>query len=390
MFCFYITFFISLFFIQIHTEDNIADINLLDYSDASCNNNPFLFLLPDNMRHSIKLTFSKNPKKQSLSFCKNKNISKTCCTYFTYDNIKTYLNDHIYTPKYNIYKTNLFYYKNIIDEHRRNLIEGFKLSKDTFEFLFSDYHRKVKEIIKLGEDIVKDSITYNWNAFCNYICNFPESLKNCEIHRVEHTKEYKHFFDFKYTCGVDEEFIEQFAQKLNNFTAIKRSLNEDIHKFYFNIKSKFGIIQESLSEKLFKLYNNSIEDGEKVSIQLNQPMLCGTQLSSIFLNDRVKNEYITVNTDCLKIAEKPCGLFNCLDDFYLQFFDIHENTDTHILRQFNFSKTEMIPKKKDELIYYDFRNEIKELAGDKIDFANNKYMKIYIINLLLYICILFS
>ena len=117
--------------------------------DIKCKDNPFLFLLPENMRHTIKITLSKKPGKKNLSYCKNSNIKKTCCTSFTYSNIKTYLQDHVYTPKENIYETNLYYFKNVIDEHRRNMVKGFKIKEKLFNELFDDYHDLVKKIIKL-------------------------------------------------------------------------------------------------------------------------------------------------------------------------------------------------------------------------------------------------
>ena len=44
----------------------------LNYTDAKCEDNPFLFLLPDQMRHTITITLSKTPGNRNLNYCQNK------------------------------------------------------------------------------------------------------------------------------------------------------------------------------------------------------------------------------------------------------------------------------------------------------------------------------
>src|SRR5574344_1872731 len=152
--------FIFSYIIPINSEDDITIVSdtVLDYSDLNCKSNPFLFILPHQMRDTIELTLSGKPKHRSLSFCKNANLGKTCCTSYTFSNIKTFLTDHIYTPKRNIFDTNLYYYKNVIDEHKRNFKKGFHLSDSQFNAIFDEYHEKVKEIIALAREIVNYSV----------------------------------------------------------------------------------------------------------------------------------------------------------------------------------------------------------------------------------------
>lgn len=348
----------------------------LNYTDAKCEDNPFLFLLPDQMRHTIAITLSKTPGNRNLNYCQNKNITKTCCTSFTYSNIKTYLTDHLYTPKQNIYETNLYYYKNVIDEHRRNIVKGFKIKKEVFNDLFRDYHKKVKEIIKLSEEIVTESVKYNWNAFCNYICNFPASLSNCEIKALTYNVNSKYFFDFKYECKGEKDFIDKFVEKLKEFEKMKRDLNTTIETFYAEIRQQSSSkVQNLLDSSKFALYSKSLDDGEYVSKNLNQPVLWEKNKTTTYQNQRLNKTVVTIYTNNTSIYSQPCGLYNCLDDFFMQFYDVHENNNSHIIRQFNYSKTIITPTNSTDssFIYYHFDDDIEDLTDGKIKFDSAKY-----------------
>ena len=360
--------------------------------DIKCKDNPFLFLLPENMRHTIKITLSNKPGKKNLSYCKNSNIKKTCCTSFTYSNIKTYLQDHVYTPKENIYETNLYYFKNVIDEHRRNMVKGFKIKEKLFNELFDDYHDLVKKIIALSEEIVNQSAIYNWNAFCNYICNFPASLGNCDIYSLIYHIENKHFFDFQYECKGEKDFIDNFITKLKEFDDLKKNLNATIEQFYTQIDSiSSSRIQLLLDSSHFTLYTKSISDGKAVSLILNQPMLCEVNTTTEITNERLNRTKFKNQTDKETIYKNPCGLFNCLDDFFMEFYDSHENNASHILTQFNYTKTKIIPVSNDpSFVYYYFEDEIGKLADDKLKFESSKFIYVnYLLLLFTLIYVLF-
>ena len=205
----------------------------LDYSNSNCKNNPFLLLLPKDFQKTIKFTLSKNPKKRSSSLCKN--INQSCCTSFTFTNVKSYLKDHIYTPKKNIFKTNLNYYIDVLNEHKRNLVEGFKIKKSSYEKYFNDYKQKIKELVKIDEEIVKQSVLYNWDAFCNYICNFPQSLSNCNISVDLISVFNQNLYDYNFECFNNKKFIDYFYLLLKNFKEQLKNLNNTINNFYDKI-----------------------------------------------------------------------------------------------------------------------------------------------------------
>lgn len=364
----------------------------LNYTEAKCEDNPFLFLLPEQMRHTITITLSKNPGNRHLNYCQNENITKTCCTSFTYSNIKTYLTDHLYTPKHNIYETNLYYYKNVIDEHRRNIVKGFKIKKEVFEDLFRDYHEKVKEIIKLSEEIVTESVKYNWNAFCNYICNFPASLSNCQIYALFYNVDDRHFFDFNYECKGEKDFIDNFVSKLKAFEKMKQELNATIESFYTEITSKSSSkVQNLLDSSKFALYEQTLKDGKYVSLNLNQPALWEKNKTTTYQNQRLNKTLFTINTSNTDIYAHPCGLYNCLDDFFMQFYDVHENNNSHIILQFNYSKTTITPTNSTDsnFIYYHFDDDIEDLTDGKIKFDSAKYISNINVFILLTIIIYF-
>ena len=67
------------------------------------------------------------------------------------------------------------------------------------------------------------SVQYNWDAFCNYICNYPDSLKNCEIYAVRYKVNDKMLYDYKYNCKGNQTFIEEFKNLLMEFQNHKKS-----------------------------------------------------------------------------------------------------------------------------------------------------------------------
>ena len=362
-------------------DDDLIEINrtLLDYSEMGCKDNPFLFLLPEQMRHTVEITFPKKPKKKSGSFCKNENVERSCCNSFTYDNIKTYLNDHIYTPKSNIFHNNLYFYHDIIKEHKRNFKKGFKISTEIYDELFEDYHKKVVELIEIGNQILNESVKYNWDAFCNYICNFPASLSNCEIYSVQYNKKGVHLFDFEYKCKGEKPFIENFAKKLTEFREAKIVLNKTIEGYYEEIKKKSAtLVQPLLSSSKFNLYERSLNDGLYVSTKLNQPQLCMTVIESEIYEERLNNSMMSVLTGCADLLAKPCGLFSCMDDFFLQFYDTSENDNAFIVKQFNYSKitldlidnTSQSVVEENNFKFYHFDEDLKDLVGNKLKFES--------------------
>ena len=94
--------------------------------DIKCKDNPFLFLLPENMRHTIKITLSKKPGKKNLNYCKNSGIEKSCCTSFTYSNIKRII---ILTTSFNPSLFSFFFFI-----HQRYSVHSFSLN--SFNDLF--------------------------------------------------------------------------------------------------------------------------------------------------------------------------------------------------------------------------------------------------------------
>lgn len=372
--------FLFLFFIKnILNDDSIQliDQTLLTFKGEKCKDNPFLYLLPNRMRHTIELTLKKKPKKNKLGFCRNENSGKTCCTSFTKSNVESYLIDHLYTPKQNIYKKNMYYYKDLLNEHKRNLLKGFKLKESDYNDLFSSYKELINKIIKIDERIVKMSVEYNWDAFCNYICNYPDSLQNCNIYAVRYKVNDKILYDFKYECSANQDFINEFVSLLNEFYNYKKNLNTSIANFYQEIIQKNNkYINSKVDSKLLTLYNNSIYDGLYVSTQLNQNSLCDIDKKTNWTNYYLNGSLFINDTDCYSILEQPCSLFHCLDAFFLEFFDSNENNSTDIIVQFNYTKVTLNLKSPSQMIYFNFTDDIDKLVDKKLTFSSGNYLHI--------------
>ena len=359
----------------------------LDYSKSNCKNNPFLLLLPKDFQKTIKFTLSKNPKKRSLSLCKN--VNKTCCTSFTFTNVKSYLKDHIYTPKKNIFETNLNYYIDVLNEHKRNLIEGFKIKKSSYEKYFNDYKQKIKELVKIDEEIVKQSVLYNWDAFCNYICNFPQSLSNCNISADLISVNNQNLYDYNFQCFNNKKFIDYFYLLLKNFSDQLKELNNTINNFYDQIIENIEN-NEKKNIKNYDLLNNSLNDGLFVSLQINQFLLCQQKKNVNIVNYYLDNDIKNVNIECEKLLSNPCGLFDCLDGFFLQFYNINENNESILISQFNYSKINMI--QTNEIDFYNNSKDFDDLVGNYLNFSkllNEKIIKIKKYFFVLFLIIIF-
>ena len=386
-------FIVLLYIKNILCDDSIQliDETLLTFQGEKCNDNPFLYLLPNRMRHTIELTLKKKPKKNKLGFCRNENSGKTCCTSFTKQNVESYLIDHVYTPKQNIYKKNMYYYKDLLNEHKRNLIKGFKLKESDYNELFSTYKTLINKIIEIDERIVKMSVEYNWDAFCNYICNYPDSLQNCKIYALRYKVNDKMLYDFKYECSANQDFINEFVSLLNQFYDYKHSLNNSIETFYEEIINKnTDSINSKIDSKLLTLYNNSIYDGLYVSKQLNQPSLCEYDNQTNWINYYLNGSLLIKNTDCDTIIAQPCSLFHCLDAFFLEFFDTNENNSTDIIVQFNYTKVTLNLKSPSDMIYFNFTDDIEKLIDKKLTFTKGKYLHIKKALYIIFIIIFFE
>ena len=357
----------------------------LDFSQSSCKNNPFLLLLPKDFQKTIKFTLSKNPKKRSLPFCKN--VDKTCCTSFTFTNVKSYLKDHIYTPKKNIFNSNLNYYIDVLNEHKRNIVEGFKIKKNKYDDYFNNYKEKIKELVKIDEEIVKQSVLYNWDAFCNYICDFPKSLSYCNISADLFSVFNQNLYDYNFQCYNNENFLEHFSNLLKNFSIQLNKLNETIEEFYDKI---FEVIDENKGIKNFDLLNKSLNDGLYVSKQINQYILCKQKNNVNIVNYYLNNNITNVNISCDYLLSNPCGLFDCLDGFFLQFYNINENNETILISQFNYSKINMI--QNNQLDFSNNSKDFKDLVGNYLNFSKllkQNYIKIKIYCFVIFLIIIF-
>ena len=83
------------------------------------------------------------------------------------------------------------------------------------------------------------------------------------------------------------------------------------------------------------------------------------------------------NIECEKLLLNPCGLFDCLDGFFLQFYNINENNESILISQFNYSKINMI--QTDEIDFYNNSKDFDDLVGNYLNFSkllNEKIIKI--------------
>lgn len=348
---------------------------LLTYSTDKCKSNPMLNLLSKEMKSKIEMTLLNKPSNGRHDFCKipkekDNDSILNCCSSFTYLNIKTYLNDYLHLPKQNIHERNLYYYKQLYDEHKRNLVQGFSFTESDFENIFSKLHYKIKEIIKISEDIVYESVQYNWDAFCNYICYYPSAIEqNCKIYQLNYTYNNINYDDYEYECKEDSNRVMKMTNLLHDFISIKNGLTETLNGYYKTIKT---MVENNFKSKLepqkFTLLMNSINDGNWVASDLNQPFLCSKYPVSYIVNDHLNYTIVNVDTSCETLEQNPCGIFSCLDDFFMQFFDVSEFNQSYIVKQFNYTKSKVIPSDDTDLFGFNYSDEISNLIDGRLQF----------------------
>ena len=82
------------------------------------------------------------------------------------------LREEIIIPnKLSIYEKNTKMYKLIKNEHNRNY-NAFKIDQAIFDTIFEDYNDFANSISNHTKDILTETLKFQWNSFCNYICNF--------------------------------------------------------------------------------------------------------------------------------------------------------------------------------------------------------------------------
>ena len=122
-----------------------------------------------------------------------------------------------------------------------------------------------------------------------------------------------------------------------------------------------------------------------VSKQINQFLLCKQKKNVNIVNYYLDNNISNVNIECEKLLLNPCGLFDCLDGFFLQFYNINENNESILISQFNYSKINMI--QTNEKNFYNNSQDFDDLVGNYLDFSkllNEKIIKIKKIFFLLF------
>lgn len=306
---------------KLHTE------NVTDNHFKSCKDNPIINLLPNYVSTQLKDKLNKNlipiDQLNNCNIIHSENKSTySCCNNESINSYIEYLSQVVIPNKLKIYDLNTNMYSLIYQEHKRNF-KTFTISDTDFDYIFLQYKNIIEELKRLNKELLKKSIIYNWNTFCNYVCQSFELTKNlCKIKNETILVNEKYYYLYKYECNYNREERYSVRESINNFYMKLKNLNNTIADAYNSIRNKaviktnntFNNITtvnnsniKNLNFEMIMYLKNSINDGEYVSKSISTSPICDNKI------------YKDIN--CESILNKICIPFYCYDDIYTQYYD---------------------------------------------------------------------
>lgn len=368
----------------------ISNIEITNSIFNSCRSNPMIDLLPsflaEEIRNSMDNTLIDSTK---LDSCSVKGQS-SCCSQSTIDLFKTYINDIVIPNKSKIYEKNSKIYKLIINEHNRNY-NAFEIDMTTFDSVFEEYSLFADNIAFSNNKIVKESITYQWNSFCNYICKpYSYMPQLCSIYNETISVNEKEYWTLKYNCKTPSNHTSYIESLISDFEMILSSNNSTLDKLYSQIKTNSANLGESKTIETSVSVSNSTSssNSSQVNVQLflNNSLSDGLYVSKSVSKMPICHEKIP---SCSEIKKKICIPFYCFDDLFMQFIDDSTVYQVESLENSNYTVINIQNKddtQYDDLFsYHNDDNLLTELLAEVGNTIRSNYIRI---SLFLLVCIL--
>lgn len=333
-------------------------------SNETCKDNPLVDLLPVDLASSVRDSLKTVPDFTVLDYCNNiADMNETCCTKDTMDILYNQFTGTDVPEKLQIYEKNLYLFGPIIGEHIRNLKVGFNVDSETTNKLFANLTSYISGLSDLARNLIKDSLTYKWNSYCNYICR-PYASDYCNAYNVSYAYNNTVIYDLQYDCTVDSTYNDKMQSAAKSFYQNFSMINSTFEGLYGDIikgvnsnvaiKSIITTVQAQLnisqegdginttsgtgsvnSTSIFSLLQQSLKDGLAVNRETAQTPICNNTFQ------------------CEDILEKYCVPFNCFDSSFLQFKDDSTLNQSAIMEMGNFSKITLNNKTQLTLARYD-------------------------------------
>lgn len=362
-----------------------SKIEITDKVFKNCKDNPLIDLLPQYITKEIRDSLSNLPDSTQLPGCQTKN---SCCRKETLDVFSSYLKEVVLKNKFQIFEKNSKIYEKIIKEHNRNF-NAFQVKEEDFINIFSEYKDFSDKILNNNKSIIKQSLLFQWNSFCNYICS-PDYKSYCKVYNETISVNEKQYWSLKYDCSVDSDSSNQLNLMIKNFEEIINNADNTLEIIYDHIKEKsknIGNIQIETSfnvEEIPDLEDLNKERKTNVQIFINNSLKDGLHVSKSISE---KKAICSRNSpDCETIKSKICIPFFCFDDLFLQYYDDSTIYHSETLEKSNYTIVNVLNQTSTNFKNFNkdshIQNIYKEIENALLSKAISFYLFLVLVNLL--------
>jgi hypothetical protein len=280
---------IILYILSPNILSNLVSHTLIN--KTSCKDNPLLNLI--NIPTLIDSLYD-TASLEEYNYC---SFAETCCSSDSYSILLDYIETEEISNKLKIFEANLQYYSLIISEHLRNFM-NYNIDEDSFNKMFRRYSKLVDELYMITNDIVSASVKYEWDSFCEYICN-PSAISKCKIYNDTYYDDDTYSYNFTYKCDIPISRFKDMKEDIINYTNIIRTINSTIDSIYDDILEN----SQTLAPTNMTLLINSLVDGRCVSKSYS------------------KNFRYNDKTTFVRYISNLCSLYSCIDDMFMRIYE---------------------------------------------------------------------
>jgi hypothetical protein len=261
--------------------------------ETGCKDNPLLKLI--NIPTLVD-TLNDTPEIEDTNYC---GLDTSCCSSKSYSVLFSHIETEVIAAKLNIFEQNSQFFKLIINEHKRNFVT-FGIDDVSFNSLFSTYNDLVDELYILINKIFIESVKYQWDSYCQYICN-PRAMDSCVVYNDTYYLNETFSYNYTYKCELATHRFSIIQEKIIEYSNTIVAINNTIDTIYNDIETKSN---DTLTPTNITLLINSLIDGRYVSKSYSKNFVCKNDTSS-----------------CNSHIDNLCSIYSCNDDKFMKIYE---------------------------------------------------------------------